>query len=236
MVLVKEPQDLAGEGEISERGRGGGLRQSAGRSVIVLDEARIIRIVGGIGRPVAEAGLRRGPEEIDAVVEDCRPQAGVLGCIREIALEASGRDAAEPAPDRASGRQLESQDGMRDHAPGGAELASPAADLALPPGMEARIGVGAIAGPLVQRPAFSHLAQVVVPRLGHGPARFLLGEAQVHVVGAEEGQRLARIERHLIGLRDEVRRFGVFLELVAKPASRDQCELVLAQFNRWLAH
>src|SRR4029077_3216514 len=36
-------------------------------------------------------------------------------------------------------------------------------------------------------------------------------------VGAEEGQRLARIEAHAIGRGNEVRRFGVFLELVAKP-------------------
>lgn len=110
---------------------------------------------------------------------------------------------------------------MRDHGPDSAQLASPAADLALPPGVEARIGVGAIASPPVQRPAFGHLTLIVVPRLGHGPARLLLGKSEAQVVGVKEGQRLTGVNRYAIGLGDEVGRLGFFLELVAKPCIGD---------------
>jgi hypothetical protein len=216
-VLVGQPQDLAGKGEVFERGRSGGLRQVAGRSMIICEEAWIVRIVGRIRRPVAEAALRRHTELINAVIEDCSPQTSVLRRIGEVAAKPVSRDAAEPAADSAPGGQLEGQDRMRDHGPGSAQLASPAPDLALPPGVEARIGVGAIASPPVQRPAFGHLTLIVVPRLGHGPARLLLGKSEAQVVGVKEGQRLARVNRYAIGLGDEVGRLGFFLELVAKP-------------------
>src|SRR4029077_17928652 len=110
---------------------------------------------------------------------------------------------------------------MSDDAPHRTQLASCAADLTLPPGVEARTGVGAIAGPLVQHSAFGHLALIIVPRLGHGPACLLLGESEAHVVGAEEGQRLAGVDRDPIGLGDKLGRVRLFLELAAKPRIGD---------------
>src|SRR5262249_44447340 len=101
----------------------------------VFAEELVVRVVERVGRPVAEELARRGgAEDAPERLEGRAPETRVLRVVAEVLHELQCREAAEPAADRASLRELHDDGAVKRRLVCGAgELQVAASDVSVAP-------------------------------------------------------------------------------------------------------
>ena len=205
-ILVEEGHHPTGQVDILERRGRCRLRQEAGDVVVILDELVVIGIVHRVGRPIAESGLGCLTKAVDHCPQHATPKLRDLLGIRLVALIFLGRNAAEPAANRAPVRELVGHNRMGNIRSRNPELAHSTRNLAFPPDMELGIDL--------RRPAmitklvtmFEHAVDILRPHLRERPLRLFNRVAVLPVFPAEQGQHQVRIDIDAIclGIADQV--------------------------------
>lgn len=150
----------------------------------------IVRVIDRICGPVAEPSAGCRTKHLARDTDHAAPKLCMLLAIFIITLETVRREATEPATDGAAFAQLESDGGVCDRRRQFAQLVVTAPDLALAPGMKARVDLRHFALVAQEVSMAQHLAHILVPHHSQRPRGRLRLEAVLQVVTAPERQHL----------------------------------------------